>query len=65
MTQIKYFVGVDVGTGSARAALVCENGKVVKVAERKIKTWNPKPDYYEQSSDDVWNACVECVKVCR
>lgn len=60
-----YFVGVDVGTGSARAALVTANGKIVKTAEQTIRTWNPRPDYYEQSSDDVWNACVKCIKVMK
>lgn len=58
-----YFVGVDVGTGSARAALVTANGKIVKSAEERIHTWNPQPDFYEQSSDNIWNACVKCIRV--
>lgn len=58
-----YFVGVDVGTGSVRAALVTENGKVVEIAEQETKTWNPKPDFYEQSSEDIWAATIRCVKV--
>lgn len=65
MSQLNYFVGVDVGTGSARAALVSENGNITCVAERKIQTWNPQSDLYEQSSDDIWNSCIYCVKVCR
>lgn len=65
MPKLNYFVGVDVGTGSARAALVTENGKIASVAERKIQTWNPQSDFYEQSSDDIWNSCVYCVKVCK
>lgn len=58
-----YFVGVDVGTGSARAALVDSTGKVHKVHVKETKTWNPLPDHYEQSSDDIWNCICECVKV--
>lgn len=58
-----YFVGVDVGTGSARAALVTQNGKIVQVAEEEIRTWNPQPDFYEQSSDNIWDACVKCIRV--
>lgn len=58
-----YFIGVDVGTGSARAALVDSTGRVQKVHVREIKTWNPLPDNYEQSSDDIWNAVCECVQV--
>ncbi|EFA09750.1 FGGY carbohydrate kinase domain-containing protein [Tribolium castaneum] len=57
-----YFIGVDVGTGSARAALVTDNGKIVKTAVQSIQTWNPQQDFYEQSSDDIWNACVTCIK---
>lgn len=58
-----YFIGVDVGTGSARAALVSENGKIIKSAVQATKTWNLQPDFYEQSTNNIWNACVQCVKV--
>lgn len=59
----KYFVGVDVGTGSVRAALVTQTGKVLKVHVKETKTWNPLPDHYEQSSDNIWNGVCECVQV--
>lgn len=58
-----YFVGIDVGTGSVRAALVNSSGKVHKVHVKGTKTWNPLPDHYEQSSDDIWNGICECVQV--
>lgn len=58
-----YFIGVDVGTGSARAALVTDFGKIVSSAVQEIKTWNIKQDFYEQSTDNIWNACVACIKV--
>lgn len=58
-----YFVGVDVGTSSARAALVNSKGQVLQSHVKPIITWNPKPDHYEQSSDDIWSAVCECVKV--
>lgn len=61
--NMDFFVGVDVGTGSARAALVSQWGKVERVAVQEIKTWNPQVDFYEQSSDDIWNQCIKCVKV--
>lgn len=60
-----YFIGVDVGTGSARAALVNSQGQVIKSHVKDIKTWNPQPDHYEQSSDDIWKSVCECVKVCK
>lgn len=58
-----YFVGVDVGTGSARAALVASDGRVLEQAVQEIKTWTPEPHYYEQSSEDIWGAICHVVKV--
>ncbi|XP_039746729.1 FGGY carbohydrate kinase domain-containing protein [Pararge aegeria] len=57
-----YFIGVDVGSGSARAALVDQNGHVVKASVKELQTWKPKTDYYEQSSDDVWKCCEHVIK---
>lgn len=63
MSKSVYFIGVDVGTGSARAALISAEGKIIKVAVQPINTWTPKHDFYEQSSDNIWNSCVSCIKV--
>lgn len=63
MTVDAYFIGVDVGTGSARAALVSDKGKILKVSVKDICTWNTQKDYYEQSSENIWNSCIACVKV--
>lgn len=60
-----FFVGVDVGTGSARAALVDETGRVYKTHVKPIEMWNPRTDHYEQSSDDVWSSVCECVQVSK
>ncbi|XP_067642778.1 FGGY carbohydrate kinase domain-containing protein isoform X2 [Eurosta solidaginis] len=57
-----YFVGVDVGTGSVRAALVDRKGKVLRQCVKSIQTWNPENDYYEQSSQDIWSSVCHCVK---
>lgn len=60
-----YFVGVDVGTGSVRAALVTRNGKLLCTSSKDTKTWNPEVDYFEQSTDDIWTAVCSVVKVKR
>lgn len=60
----KYFIGIDVGTGSARAALVSATGKIIRTHLKEIQTWTPQPDHYEQSSNNIWNAVCECVRVC-
>ncbi|PIK44640.1 hypothetical protein BSL78_18499 [Apostichopus japonicus] len=59
---IPYFVGVDCGTGSVRAALVSSNGIVVNTDVEPITVWNPKEDYYEQSSEEIWKACCKVIK---
>ncbi|XP_076165895.1 FGGY carbohydrate kinase domain-containing protein [Ptiloglossa arizonensis] len=57
-----YFVGVDVGTGSARAALVSSKGKIVKLATCPLEIFHPVPNFYEQSSDNIWSAVCHVVK---
>lgn len=58
-----FYVGVDVGTGSVRAALVDKNGKIKVTAEESISINNPNPDFYEQSSNEIWLKCCALVKV--
>jgi hypothetical protein len=58
-----YFVGVDVGTGSVRAALVTRNGKLLHTSSKNTKTWSPAVGYFEQSTDDIWRAVCYVVKV--
>lgn len=59
------FVGVDVGTGSARAGLVDRNGRVLKSATKTITTWSPRPNYYQQSTEDIWDAICYAVRVSK
>ncbi|XP_051553572.1 FGGY carbohydrate kinase domain-containing protein isoform X4 [Myxocyprinus asiaticus] len=57
-----YYVGVDVGTASVRAALVTQDGHVKHMAEEPIHIWEPCADHYEQSSTDIWTKCGNVVK---
>ena len=58
-----YSIGVDVGTSSVRAGVVdVSNGAQAGVHKRDIRIWNPRPDYYEQSSADIWDAVSECIR---
>lgn len=63
MTKEIFFIGVDVGSGSVRAALVDDKGHVLNASVKEIKTWKPKIDYYEQSSNDIWECCELVIKV--
>ncbi|XP_073972181.1 FGGY carbohydrate kinase domain-containing protein [Rhodnius prolixus] len=56
------FIGIDVGTGSVRGCLVNKNGHILKTCVKEIKTYNPQPDFYQQSSEEIWDACCFVVK---
>ncbi len=56
------FIGIDVGTGSARAGLFDGAGNKLASAVREIRLWRPEPDFVEQSSEDIWRACCGCVR---
>ncbi len=58
----KYFLGIDVGTGSARAGIFDGNGNMVGQASHPINIWHPKVDFVQQSSEDIWIACTTSVK---
>lgn len=58
-----YFVGVDVGSGSVRAALVDQTGHVLLTSVKELKIWKPEINFYEQSSNDIWKCCEDVIKV--
>ena len=55
------FVGVDVGTGSARAGVFDAKGKLLASHAQDIQMWR-EGEIAEQSSDDIWKAVCTCVK---
>ncbi|KAI3709120.1 hypothetical protein L2E82_38879 [Cichorium intybus] len=55
------FLGIDVGTGSARAGLFDDNGKLLGSASSPIQIWK-EGDCVEQSSTDIWLAICTAVK---
>ncbi|XP_074506663.1 FGGY carbohydrate kinase domain-containing protein [Sebastes fasciatus] len=57
-----YYVGVDVGTSSVRAALVTRSGLLQSTAEEPISIWEPQSDHYVQSSTEIWDKCCTVVK---
>jgi FGGY-family pentulose kinase len=60
MTQ--FYVGIDVGTGSARAGVFDAHGKRVGMGVQPIQIWKPRADFVEQSSEDIWLACGIAVR---
>ncbi|OPB39739.1 FGGY-family pentulose kinase [Trichoderma guizhouense] len=57
-----HYIGIDVGTGSARACIIDETGDIKALASENIKLWQPENGYYEQSTTDIWKCICECVR---
>src|ERR1700723_3796665 len=56
------FIGVDVGTSSARAGVFDEQGMLLATARHPITIWHEAGHVVEQSSSDIWAACVASVR---
>lgn len=57
-----YYLGVDVGTGSARAGIFDLKGRMMGQASREIALYRPQADFVEQSSDNIWQAVCQAVR---
>src|SRR5438094_545593 len=60
MTRL--YLGVDVGTGSARAGLFDASGTLLGMGTHPIRIFRPEEDFVEHSSDDIWRACGVAVR---
>ncbi|KAI9811703.1 MAG: hypothetical protein M1832_000700 [Thelocarpon impressellum] len=61
--HMDHFIGIDVGTGSARACIIDHTGDIKGLATENIGLWQPEQGYYEQSTTDIWR-CI-CIVVQR
>ena len=55
-------IGVDVGTGSARAGVFALDGTRLGQASHPIVSWRPCTDHVQQASTDIWRAVVAAVR---
>ncbi len=62
MREKKAVIGVDVGTLSVRAGLFLTDGKLLAHASAPLDLNRPKPDFVEQSSDQIWEATGQAVR---
>ncbi|MGB5799826.1 MAG: FGGY-family carbohydrate kinase [Mesorhizobium sp.] len=60
-----FVCAVDVGTGSARAAILDRRGKLFGRAEHPIAMNRPQADFAEQDSEDIWSAVCIAVRAAR
>ena len=56
------YVGVDVGTGSARAGIFDAFGQLLASAKRPIAIWHEAGEIVEHSSADIWSATTAAVR---
>jgi ribulose kinase len=66
-SDIAYYIGVDVGSTSVRVGIITkpkslDEKTIVATVVKPIQTFTPKPEYYEQSSNDIWNSLCEATK---
>lgn len=65
----KLFLGIDVGTNSVRVGAFDSRGELRAKGEHPLRMWRPKPDFVEQSSEDIWKAArkatAECLRTGR
>lgn len=57
-----YFIGVDVGTGSARAGVFDGAGMLLASHKQDIRMWRDAGHIAEQSSSDIWQAVCASVR---
>ena len=57
-----YLLGIDVGTGSARAGLFDKTGEMVASDKRDITLWREGGDIAEQSSSEIWASVCGAVR---
>ncbi|MCJ1432786.1 hypothetical protein MMC27_002143 [Xylographa pallens] len=61
-STMDHYIGIDVGTGSARACIINSKGDIVGLASENIGLWQPEHGYYEQSTNNIWSCICTAVK---
>lgn len=59
---MRFYLGIDVGTHSARAGVFDDTGKMHASAARAFEVTRPAPDFVECSSEEIWRACCEATR---
>lgn len=57
----KYFLGIDLGTGSTKAVAIDEQGKTLASAQEHYATIHPQQGYAEQDPELIWQAFLSCL----
>lgn len=57
----KYFIGIDLGTGSTKAIAVGAGGAVLCTSQKHYPITTPQPGHSEQNPCLIWEAFVFCI----
>ena len=57
----KYILTIDQGTSSSRCILFDDKQKPIKVAQKEIENYFPKPGWVEQDANEIWLSVVSCM----
>ena len=57
-------LAVDQGTTNSKALLIDETGAVIASAAAQVPISYPRPDWVEQSAQDLWGTIVEAIAGC-
>jgi gluconokinase len=57
----RYLIGLDIGTGSAKAVAINEAGKIIADAQVFYSTQSAQPGYSEQDPEVLWSAFTNCI----
>jgi D-ribulokinase len=60
--RARYVIGVDVGTGSARAGVFDARGVMAASAKHEISVFHSSGSIVEQSSTEIWRAVCQAVR---
>ena len=57
------YLGIDVGTGSARAGIFDAQGTLLGYGSQTLRINRPQIDFVEQSSQQIWTAVCDAVRI--
>ncbi|MEO9004155.1 MAG: gluconokinase [Ginsengibacter sp.] len=60
--HLSYIIGIDIGTGSAKAIAMTSDGIIIADSQFFYPTQNSQPGYSEQNPEAIWDAFVNCIK---
>jgi gluconokinase len=61
IVAMKCVIGTDIGTSSAKAVALTEDGKVITTAQESYSILQPKPNYQEQVPQTLLQATLFCI----